>query len=276
MTAGIWTVAGLLAAGIRGWRTVSKIELMVTVKGYPAISKKHGETVCVAGVRTDTERPQWVRLWPIPFRELEFSRRFSKYQVIALEAKKSRRDARPESYQPNTDSLALGPKIDTKNRWACRRKLIDPLRVDSMCELRRMQELNGTSLGIFRPGEVMDLEVGEANEWSSRQKAIATQPSLLFPGKTELEKLPVSFFYRYRCMTTRCQGHRMSVIDWELAQAYRSWRRDHGDERVFDAIRQKWLEEICGPSKDTQFFVGNMHLHPEQFLVLGVFWPPRG
>src|ERR1700674_3007527 len=40
-----------------------QISLVVTVKAYPAISRKHGEAVCVAGIRTDTPEPRWVRLW---------------------------------------------------------------------------------------------------------------------------------------------------------------------------------------------------------------------
>jgi hypothetical protein len=39
--------------GVSEW-----ISLLVTVKGYPAISKRYGEAVCVAGIRTDTPRPE--------------------------------------------------------------------------------------------------------------------------------------------------------------------------------------------------------------------------
>src|SRR5437879_1598199 len=53
------------------------ISLVVTVKAYPAISQKHGEAVCVAGIRTDSA-PRWVRLWPVYFRDLPFSERFQK------------------------------------------------------------------------------------------------------------------------------------------------------------------------------------------------------
>ncbi len=56
------------------------IELIVTVKAYPNISQRYGEVVCVAGIRTDVEPNRWVRLFPIQFRDLEFSKRFKKYQ----------------------------------------------------------------------------------------------------------------------------------------------------------------------------------------------------
>jgi hypothetical protein len=34
------------------------IEMVVAVKAYPSISTKFGETVCVAGFRTDTATPE--------------------------------------------------------------------------------------------------------------------------------------------------------------------------------------------------------------------------
>ena len=41
--------------------------LLVTVKTYPTLSTKYGETVCTAGVREDGS---WVRLYPVPFRSV--------------------------------------------------------------------------------------------------------------------------------------------------------------------------------------------------------------
>jgi hypothetical protein len=51
------------------------------------------------------------------------------------------------------------------------------------------------------------------------------------------------------------------------------WR--HEDSGAGEAIRKKWLAEILDSSLDVSFVVGNMHQFPTQFLLLGVFWPPR-
>lgn len=255
---------------------VEHIELLVTVKGYPAISQTHGEAVCVAGVRTDVTPNRWVRLFPIHFRDLEFSKRFEKYQYLQLDAQPHTGDSRPESLRPNTDSLSMGIKIKTKKKWAARRSIIEPLLVDSMCELQRRQKTDGTSLGAFQPGEVSDFTVErDSPEWESKKQAVVNQPTLMFPGKTGLEKIPYSFRYRYRCSASSCTGHHQTVIDWELAQSYRRWRDKYGEGEVVERLKARWLDEMCGPSKDTAFFVGNMHQHPESFLVLGVFWPPK-
>lgn len=53
--------------------------ILITVKTYPTLSKKYGETVCTAGVREDGT---WVRLYPIPFRRLDQEQQFKKYDWI--------------------------------------------------------------------------------------------------------------------------------------------------------------------------------------------------
>ncbi len=96
---------------------VQTIEMVVTVKAYPSISTKYGETVCVAGIRTDTPGPEWVRLYPLVYRDLQFDLRFTKYQRITLEVADAS-DPRPESLKPNLDTLALGDIISTERRLA--------------------------------------------------------------------------------------------------------------------------------------------------------------
>jgi hypothetical protein len=63
-------------------------EVMITVKTYPDPSETYGETVCVAGVRLDLERPEWIRLYPVKFRNAHFDNQFSKsgnqYDGMAL------------------------------------------------------------------------------------------------------------------------------------------------------------------------------------------------
>ena len=45
---------------------VKQERILVTVKTYPTLSRKYGETVCTAGVREDGT---WVRMYPVPFRD---------------------------------------------------------------------------------------------------------------------------------------------------------------------------------------------------------------
>ncbi len=242
------------------------------------MSKRHGEVVCVAGIRTDTPTPEWCRLFPVPFRDLPFSAQFRKYQRIRLEVERPGSDRRPESYKPLVNTLeCVGEPLDSKKKWGKRRPLVEPLVVESMCEILRRQKVDRTSLGVFRPADVEDFTIEpDTAEWDAERQFIVDQPSLLYEGRSGLEKIPYRFKYHYRCSDPDCRGHHQSIVDWELAQAMRSWRwKYRRDDVLLAKIRELWFERMCGEDKDTMLFVGNQHQAPDAFLVLGVFWPPK-
>jgi hypothetical protein len=258
----------------RGEPDFGPVDIVVTVKAYPVISQRHGEAVCVAGIRTDTEKPKWARLWPIPFRNLAAYRQFKKYQRIHLKAKPGH-DGRPETLTPDVDTITLGPTLSTANDWRARRRLVEPLIIDSTCEVQRLHTSKGTSLAVVRVGEVQGLEVEpESSSWSHEQEAILSQLNLLGPSQAKLEKVPFTFKLRYKCHESGCREHLQTIVDWEIGEAYRSWRGFAPQERVAK-IREKWLGELFGPHKESLIYIGNMAGHPNNFLVLGVFWPPK-
>jgi len=254
------------------------MRVMVTVKAYPVLSRKHGEAVCVAGIRIDTGRPEWVRLFPVLFRDMAFADQFAKYQVVSVHGTRPNSDLRPESWTPDLSRLAPQEKIGTEKGWRARRAFIEPVVVPSMCWVQRQQELDGTSLAAFRPAAVDDFTIEPADEVDAVKAEIAAQRarqgSLWGPGKTPLEPSPYRFRYRYRCLEDGCRGHDQTFIDWEAVAAARNWRNDYAEPQLKDKLREKFLDELCGPARDTVFFVGNQHLSPKAFLVLGVFWPP--
>lgn len=63
-------------------------KVLITVKTYPTLSKKYGELVCTAGFREDGS---WIRIYPIPFRKLEYDQRYKKYQWIEIDLEKTNR-----------------------------------------------------------------------------------------------------------------------------------------------------------------------------------------
>jgi hypothetical protein len=80
------------------------LKIAVTVKAYRAIGRKHGEAVCVAGV--DTEDQRWIRLFPRPVQRHAVRSALPKFDAIEVDARKAA-DPRPESYQPNVDSITV-------------------------------------------------------------------------------------------------------------------------------------------------------------------------
>jgi hypothetical protein len=168
--------------------------VLVTVKAYPTVSERHGEAVCVAGIRTDVVPHSWVRLFPVPYRDLPLEQRFQKWQVIDLEAQRGA-DTRPESYIPIVPTIRLGRVVGTGNGWAERRMLVEPFLQPSMCGVRSRRKAEGTSLALIRPREVTRLEITKAEGWSPGQRGIVGQGRLddLDRSRQSLEELPYKF-----------------------------------------------------------------------------------
>jgi hypothetical protein len=60
---------------------MEKLKLLITIKTYPIPSSKYDELVCTAGV---TEAGDFIRLYPVNFRELEYAKKYQKYQWMEV------------------------------------------------------------------------------------------------------------------------------------------------------------------------------------------------
>lgn len=85
------------------------------VKAAPVLTSALDETMCVAGARVDTDRSEWIRLHPVPFRDLADDSRFAKYQELEVDVARPKSDRRPESWSPRDNTIRLGAKLDTAN-----------------------------------------------------------------------------------------------------------------------------------------------------------------
>jgi hypothetical protein len=107
-----------------GTNAKETLKVLIAVKTYPIPSAKYDELVCTAGV---TERGDFIRLYPINFRDLPFSRQYRKYQWIEVRAEKHRgRDVRKESYRPDCATIRiLGKPISTNpGNWSERARYV--------------------------------------------------------------------------------------------------------------------------------------------------------
>ena len=253
------------------------LEVLITVKTYPIPSKKYDELVCTAGV---TRTGEFVRLYPINFRDLPFSQQYRKYQWIRVEAERhTGRDTRKESYRPDCDTIVTmnGPIPTRGGDWSQRARYALAQRCASMEDLHDRQKADRTSLGVFRPKRVRDLLITPDDpDWKPGFKAALRQARLWETRKVTLEpprKVPFKFQYVFDCDAPRCKGHRMMIEDWEVGALY--WRLvDQGKtaDEAASSVRQKFLNQMCGPERQTYFFVGTL-LGFGTWVVIGVFWP---
>ena len=259
---------------------MKRLKVLITVKTYPIPSAKYGELVCTAGV---TESGDFVPLFiRSSFRDLPFSQQYRKYQWIEVEAEKhSGRDTRKESYRPNRDSLSImGESIPTnRGDWSARARFALAKKANSIEELSQQQERDNTSLGVFRPKKVHDLVVTPDDATWKPKFLEALRQARLWDDrevtKEPLRKVPFKFKYRFECDDDRCKrNHKMMIVDWEVGALY--WKLvDKGatPDEAAKKVREKFLNELCGPGKDTHFFVGTILAHPKNWVVIGVFHP---
>ena len=248
--------------------------VLITVKAPPNPSRRYQEINCCAGI--DLANGEWIRLYPIPFRLLDYGKQFPKYSVISVKCQRPLRDKRAESYKVDQDSIKILKHLGTQNKWAERKKIVLPTLSPSFCKILNDVSLY-KSLGIFKPNKI-DFEIKKFVPRDEQKRRAAYEQYHLFDKQLKpVEQMPFSFYYKFKCSgTPNCPSHKLMVHDWELMQAYRRWRNEYADQNLLlDKIREKWLNTLCASTKDTYFYVGNMWQHPKQFMVLGVFYPPK-
>jgi len=246
---------------------------LIVVRTYPTPAKQGAEVSCTAAI---TDKGEWLRLFPVPWRLLPHDKRFRKYQWVEVEVIKSK-DPRPESYKLKGDSIKiLTDPLPTDNEWRARKEKVFPLRTHCLCCLIKERNANGhPTLGIFRPKRIEELIIKpESPNWTPAQLSILRQEHL-FETKPaqELEKIPHKFQYRFFCEEDTCAGHEIICTDWEMGESWRQWSVKYGDGWE-SAFRNRYEKEMI-EKYDTHFFVGTMHGHPHVWIIVGLFYPPR-
>ncbi|MFA6336164.1 MAG: hypothetical protein WCX48_11570 [Bacteroidales bacterium] len=262
-------------------------KILITVKTYPTLSEKYDELVCTAGFREDGS---WVRIYPVPFRKLDYQNRYEKWQWIEMDIVKNTNDFRPESYRPADieKEIRLLDTVDTKGDWIKRRTLISKQIWTNMSDLIASKNEIGTSIGIVKPRIVKNFICKPCDrEWDPKkmQAVIANhaQGSLFDEEDTRLvfkvvNKLPYEFSYVF---TTDDGVERTLMIeDWELGALY--WnclKKAHGDEKIAcQKVKEKYFDYMVN-ERDLHFFMGTTkkfhNVSPNPFIIIGTFYPPK-
>lgn len=269
-----------------------RVRILILVKTYPTLSKKYLEIVCTAGIKSDGS---WIRIYPVPFRLLEYKKRYKKYQWMDVEIIKNTSDPRPESYYiSDINSLQLGDEIGTRNGWQERKDLILGKvkiyeEIDALIE--KANTKNELSLAMFKPNKIDAFTFVEEKEKEWPEDIIKkiiynTQQSDLFSTEEErqikdtfrlVKKLPYKF--SYRLSDSKGKNSTLLVEDWELGQLFWNCLKKSGGDGKEAAIKvqQKYYDEFL--SKDIYFYLGTTRqFHgwaKNPFVITGVFYPPK-
>lgn len=261
---------------------MAKQRVLITVKTYPSLSTKYGETVCTAGIREDGS---WVRIYPVPFRRLEDYQQYAKYDWIECELTRNDKDIRPETYRPNFNlDITKCGHIGTSRDWEERRQIVlKRARVyDSMDALVAEAKANTASLAVFKPTKILNFSYrAEDREWDVRKLAemrgFYSQLDLFEDNSwretfSVVNKLPYGFYYKFEDIEGR--QSEMKVLDWEIGALYwKCLRSTNGDELLAVAkVRQQYFENFI--TKDLHFYLGTTQEHhlkaPNPWTIVGV------
>ncbi len=255
--------------------------VLITVKTYPTLSSKYDELVCTAGMREDGS---WVRIYPIAFRSLPYDKQYQKYDWLEIDLVRNTKDARPETYRPRTideHGKVIG-KIDTKNDWEERRKIVlNHVHTDLTKLIAQAKDKSVcTSLAVFKPKEIIDFvyEPCERN-WDPSKLQALKQMNIFTQGKQGLEivnKLPYKF--SFKLLDENGKKSTMMIEDWETGALY--WnclKKAEGDEQVAcEKVRQKYFDDFA-KTKDLYFYLGtslSYHFQGKNpFMIIGTFHP---
>src|SRR5581483_1586241 len=262
---------------------MAKERVLIGVKTFPTLSRKYGETVCTAGVRQDGS---WVRIYPVPFRRLEESEQYRKFDWIECRLVRNQKDPRPETYHA-ADLGELQPvgHMETHANWRERRKLLlETAKVHtSLQNLIDEAKANTLSLAVLKPKKIIGFSWEEdEREWDATRVAqmrSQTSQTELFSEDAWrqtfklIPKLPYSFSYEFE--DAEGKQAKLQILDWEIGALY--WnclKQCDGDEKqALEKVRVKYADQFL--KKDLHLFLGTTQqfhfVAPNPWVIIGVF-----
>lgn len=255
-----------------------RAKILITVKTYPLLSVKYTETVCTAGLR---EEGKWVRIYPVPFRMLDKTKRFKKYQWIDTKIIKDTRDPRPESYKLAGD-IKLLRHLNTQKAWEERKKLVLSKVYYNLntliCEARDIKQ--SISLATFKPKRIIRFSLErDTSLYDRRQKLNALKKQLPEEQAKQLvHAVPFKFYYTF--VDQLGKRSTLQILDWEIYQLCRKLIRKHGarTKKITGILREKYFHQFT-EDRDLYLFLGtNKYWHIRRsnnpFMIVGIFYPP--
>jgi len=161
--------------------------ILILAKTYPSPSAQYTETSCVAGINNHGEIR---RLYPVPFRMIEESSQFKKWQWVDVRIEKAKKDHRPESHKLYVDTIACGESITTKKEWSERRIWLEKIPSFNSFDAVEASRVTGEmSIALLRPKQVLSLKITKArhSEWTDEEKEKLLRQQMQFDIFSEIQ-----------------------------------------------------------------------------------------
>lgn len=256
-------------------------KVLIVVKTYPHPSKKTKETVCTAGI---TDKSEWIRLYPIPYRFLDGRNQFKIFDWIEVETRKRPpyKDKRPESHSIEAESIRIIGHLDNKKDIVTRYKYISAMEQPSYEKLKDLHDNQGISLGIIKPKIMNGLSlVKDTDDWTDEQKRQLNQLSIWDPKAdiTPLRKVPYKIKCSFVCDDPGCKGHNFSLTSWEYNLTLLKLLDDYKQEKQLaeQELQRRWMKNFN--EKIGYLILGTvnqMEKYGGTFIIIGHCSFPKG
>ena len=258
-------------------------KVLIAVKTYPTLSYKYDELVCTAGF---LENGTWIRLYPVPFRKLDYGAQYKKYDWIELDLVKNTSDFRPESYRPRSldAEIRVIGHVSTKDNWRERKEIVLKNVYTNFSKIKQEAKDRNikTSLVVFKPAKIKKFNYKEVGrKWSKEKLAQLAQGNLFEKNGVQFEvvrKLPYKF--SYTVIDDEGVESTMMIEDWEIGALYwKMLKKYEGDEaRACADVEKKYFHDFA-KTKDLYLFLGttkaNHFRAPNPFIIIGTFHPKK-
>jgi hypothetical protein len=263
-----------------------KTRMLIWGKTYPEFSAKYYETVCTGAVHADSGR--LIRIYPVTLRHLDT--KFKTYQWIDAEIERNTSDPRPESFKIRQDTISVGEHLTTekKDGWEQRaRRILRPESLFRSVEaLQKAEAHDGTSLGLIRPKVIHRFRartrsLEEKAEWDRKREVAIAQKDLFVDAESAVQELEfrwAEYRVEFSCEDPDCRiVHDFSIRDWGVYVLDRKQEGKKGGYLAAEADVLAHLRKVTDPAKrDVYLYLGNTMQHPRNFMVVGLFYPPKG
>lgn len=151
--------------------------------------------------------------------------------------------------------------------------------VESFAALEARRQASGQTLGFLRATRIIELQITpvKQTDWTEADKIKLSQDGLFdtheVKSRPPLRKLPFDFHYCYECATpTGVETNIHKLVDWEVGALFWNCTQGYGS-RWEEKFRQKLEADFA--RKDLFFLMGTIHRFPDQWLIVGIVYPPK-
>lgn len=206
-------------------------ECFILIKAQPHRSSKYFETVCCAGVGRDRK---WRRQYPVPFRILNDSQQFKRWNWIEYTFTKSDSDPRKESQKVVPESLRVTGAVPVSERAS----FLEPLIRGTFAEANDLRE----SLTLIRPRKFSLAAYPKSKDFIEREankhRDLANQISMFDRTAKPLKPCSMRFVARWEDQDGNARAHECD--DWETSAAFNRFESMYGQKGAVRALKENY------------------------------------